>query len=964
MHSKLFALVLALTLSAALPAGAQDILIYGPGGSHSIAHFSGTPTVTVWNETEWRAATTADFDDFDLLWVGGSGGDGCSASPAAFQALFDTQAAWGPAVTGRVAITTSDPDFHANGADAGAIRFIRNHQAWLGALGATGDGGQTGFMFATGCAYAFAATNGIDNLEPTFGAPLTQIGGPNGEPTALLDGGHPLMTGLTLSGGGADLRWGFFAHGSIGATIPTGFTALIEIGAALAHIYRDELDLSCDTDQCTIGTACVDDGTVNPANSCEVCEVATDDAGWTPRSRGTRCDDGLFCTVSDQCDGAGSCGGEARDCDDGLSCTTDTCDETDDECDSPITDGCLVDGVCYGDGDLDPDNDCQGCFPSGPPAGGAGGGGGSRTSFLPLPGGSGCDDGLFCTLNDRCDGAASCVGSERACADVLDCTRDMCNETTDACEHVPVVGCAIDDTCVAAGTVNPDNGCEACRPLVDPTDWSPLAAGTACDDGLFCTTGDVCRAGACVGEARDCSDGLSCTLDACDDVADECTNDVDMGSSCTIDGACVANGARNPTNDCEVCDSAADATDWSPVAAGSACTDGAFCTTGDACDGAGACTGSPRDCDDGLGCTTDACDETADACTSTLGAGCLIDGACFAAGASSPTDPCLVCDPTVAGDGFSPAAVGTSCDDGLFCTTGDACDAAGACTGGARDCDDGLACTTNACNELTDSCSSAITEGCLIDGVCVADEAPSDEDPCAWCDAETRRDAYSPRPAGERCGDPMCSGEGLITAAATCDDEGDCVPGVGSRCESGMCADETMCADGCSDDSLCPDDAFCSEDGECVDDGGPGDDCDRDEMCSTGFCADGVCCDERCDGACEACDVADSEGTCSPYGDGTDPEDECEDGVCDGSGECRDDTPGDDAGPGEVDAGPPAGTDAGMGGVDAGPGGVDAGDTTTGGPSGGCGCATERGDAPPSTWLLLAVAVFLVRRRR
>lgn len=53
--------------------------------------------------------------------------------------------------------------------------------------------------------------------------------------------------------------------------------------------------------------------------------------------------------------------------------------------------------------------------------------------------------------------------------------------------------------------------------------------------------------------------------------------------------------------------------------------------------------------------------------------------------------------------------------------------------------------------------------------------------------------------------------------------------------------------------------------------------------CESGMCVDGVCCDAACDGGCQACDLAGSEGTCRRQFDGTDPDDECMPGVCDES---------------------------------------------------------------------------------
>lgn len=71
--------------------------------------------------------------------------------------------------------------------------------------------------------------------------------------------------------------------------------------------------------------------------------------------------------------------------------------------------------------------------------------------------------------------------------------------------------------------------------------------------------------------------------------------------------------------------------------------------------------------------------------------------------------------------------------------------------------------------------------------------------------------------------------------------------------------------------------------------------CSDGSTCRSGHCVDGACCDTKCDGTCESCGISGSEGTCTPYANGTDPESECLGGAnagdpcagsCDGSGAC------------------------------------------------------------------------------
>ncbi|HEY2899728.1 MAG TPA: Dickkopf N-terminal cysteine-rich domain-containing protein, partial [Polyangia bacterium] len=76
--------------------------------------------------------------------------------------------------------------------------------------------------------------------------------------------------------------------------------------------------------------------------------------------------------------------------------------------------------------------------------------------------------------------------------------------------------------------------------------------------------------------------------------------------------------------------------------------------------------------------------------------------------------------------------------------------------------------------------------------------------------------------------------------------------------------------------------------------------CSTDSNCGTGFCRDGVCCHESCEGICQACSAAFTNldnGVCGPVVAGMDPRGVCtdesatnscgQDGTCDGKSVCR-----------------------------------------------------------------------------
>ncbi|NMC71032.1 MAG: hypothetical protein GYA57_13340, partial [Myxococcales bacterium] len=144
-------------------------------------------------------------------------------------------------------------------------------------------------------------------------------------------------------------------------------------------------------------------------------------------------------------------------------------------------------------------------------------------SMVPQGDGILCDDGHWCTLEDRCAGT-DCVGRGDRCT--YPC--QTCNESMFTCDVDPGF-CIIGDACIPAfnpsspdsHALNPANPCQGCQPSVDPYGWSNLPVGVSCDDGFWCNGLETCDGrGTCSLGVQPCPIG-GC-INGCDEGTDSC----------------------------------------------------------------------------------------------------------------------------------------------------------------------------------------------------------------------------------------------------------------------------------------------------------------------------------------------------------------------------------------------------------------------------------------------------------
>ncbi len=229
-----------------------------------------------------------------------------------------------------------------------------------------------------------------------------------------------------------------------------------------------------------------------PSDPCLVAKCSQGQCTTDQAPNNTPCDDGLVCTDGDICVSGQCTAGPPKQCTPSNQCKAAVCDEAAMGCvEMDVPDGTACDdndlctntsdcqaGVCVpGPGCKDTECTTGMCTPTGcmdtpKPMGTTCGvtpcstgqcGNDGKCLITPINVGQPCDDGLFCSSQDKCNQFGQCEGTAETCLKPGPCVEATCNEDMDTC------------------------------------DLKPILNGEVCDDGNGCTSGETCLNNVCSG---------------------------------------------------------------------------------------------------------------------------------------------------------------------------------------------------------------------------------------------------------------------------------------------------------------------------------------------------------------------------------------------------------------------------------------------------------------------------------
>jgi hypothetical protein len=463
-----------------------------------------------------------------------------------------------------------------------------------------------------------------------------------------------------------------------------------------------------------------------------------------------------------------------------------------------------------------------------------------------------------------CSSASSCISGN--CTDGYCCSSASCGicgvcNATGNCVAVAPNPVASHGTCPIDNPTNPcsQHQCNGSTTSI----CASYVSGTACA-AAGCTQDSATgywsyqTAGTCKGDGTCSTSPVSCGVYGCgaSGCKASCTTAADCGGlgefACNASGKCVSSGKKG-----------------SACSATSPCGTGLNCVEGYCCDSAGmaACMAGYT-CAGPLAASIGTCKKAKGqtcALNDDCGSGFCIDGLCCD---SKCDGQCQACD--VAGK------LGT-CSN----VSGDPHGTRAKCSTVATD----AACAARCDGFTPDKCVYPVASTSCGTKTCTG----GTETHLSSCDGKGN---CGDTPSA--CGHYKCGASACLTSCAsvadcasgyTCDSKGQCVDiaGLGNPCDptgASTCATGTSCvatSPGASTGYCCDKSptecdptkgfscALVGFEGHCLKKQGAT--CGADSECGSAMCVDGVCCDARCDGQCEACDVvgaSGNKGTCTP----------------------------------------------------------------------------------------------------